>query len=71
MYDPITEGLTRGWRHFDASTFKTDQEFDTDVVIIGTGAGGGIAAELLTQAGFKVLMLEHGALHSSSDFRQQ
>lgn len=71
MYDPIAEGLTKGWRHIDASTLRTDQEFDTDIVIIGTGAGGGIAAELLTQAGFKVLMLEHGALYSSSDFRQQ
>jgi len=71
MYDPIADGLSRGWRHIDASTLRTDQEFDTDVVIIGTGAGGGIAAELLTQAGFKVLMLEHGALYSSRDFRQQ
>ena len=51
MYDPIAEGLTRGWRHIDASTLTTDQQFDTDVAIIGTGAGGGIAAELLTQAG--------------------
>lgn len=71
MYDPIAEGLTRGWRHIDASALTTDQQFETDVVIIGTGAGGGIAAELLTQAGFKVLMLEHGAFYSSSDFRQQ
>ncbi len=71
MYDPIAEGLARGWQHLDASTFSTDQQFDTDVVIIGSGAGGGIAAELLSQAGFKVLLLEHGALHTSSDFRQQ
>ncbi|OBP13278.1 GMC family oxidoreductase [Rheinheimera sp. SA_1] len=71
MNDPIKQGLASGWLHLDASTFSDDQQFETDVVIIGTGAGGGMAAEILTQAGLSVLMLEHGALHSSSDFRQQ
>ena len=71
MNDPIKQGLASGWLHLDASTFTADQHFETDVVIIGTGAGGGMAAEILTQAGLSVLMLEHGALHSSSDFRQQ
>lgn len=71
MNDPIKQGLASGWKHLDASTFSDDQQFETDVVIVGTGAGGGMAAEILTQAGLSVLMLEHGALHSSSDFRQQ
>jgi len=71
MNDPIKQGLASGWKHLDASTFTTDQQFEADVVIIGTGAGGGMAAEILTQAGLSVLMLEHGALHSSRDFRQQ
>jgi choline dehydrogenase-like flavoprotein len=71
MNDPIKQGLASGWKHLDASTFSTDQQFEADVVIIGTGAGGGMAAEILTQAGLSVLMLEHGAFHSSTDFRQQ
>jgi choline dehydrogenase-like flavoprotein len=71
MNDPIKQGLASGWKHFDAASFTDDQQFETDVVIIGTGAGGGMAAEILTQAGLSVIMLEHGALHSSSDFRQQ
>ncbi len=71
MNDPIKQGLASGWKHLDAATFSEDQHFTADVVIIGTGAGGGMAAEILTQAGLEVLMLEHGALHSSSDFRQQ
>lgn len=45
-----------------------DLELETDVVIIGTGAGGGTAAEVLTQAGLRVLLLEAGPLKSSSDF---
>lgn len=71
MYDPIRSGIAKGWQHLDASTFQTDQQFSADVVIVGSGAGGGVAAELLSEAGFKVILLEHGALHSSSDFRQQ
>ncbi len=71
MNDPIRQGLARGWQHIDAATLTSDQQFNVDVVIVGTGAGGGMAAEILSQAGLSVLMLEHGALHSSSDFKQQ
>ena len=30
-----------------------------DVVIIGTGAGGGVSAEILSAAGLKVILVEH------------
>jgi choline dehydrogenase-like flavoprotein len=57
--------------HLDASQFTTDRHFDTDIVIIGSGAGGGIAAEQFTQAGFKVLLLEEGAFYTRDDFVMQ
>ena len=41
-----------------------------DVAIVGTGAGAGITAELLTQAGLQVVLIEEGPLKSSSDFHQ-
>ena len=40
-----------------------------DVIIIGTGAGGGTSAEILAQAGLKVLMIEEGPLKSTRDFK--
>jgi len=42
-----------------------------DVAIIGSGAGAGITAELLTKAGLKVVIIEEGPLKSSTDFNQQ
>lgn len=57
--------------HLDASTFSSAQQFAADVVIIGSGAGGGIAAEQLSQAGLKVLLLEEGAFYTRDDFVMQ
>ena len=34
--------------------------FDYDVIIVGSGAGGGMSAHILTEAGIRVLMLEAG-----------
>ncbi len=71
MLDPIQAGLASGWRHVDASTLTRHQTVDADVVVIGTGAGGGISAEWLSAAGLRVVMIEEGPLRSSSDFKMQ
>ncbi|WP_290622501.1 GMC family oxidoreductase N-terminal domain-containing protein, partial [Arsukibacterium sp. UBA4203] len=55
-------------QHIDASQFTEDQHLEADIVIIGSGAGGGIAAEQLAQAGLKVLLLEEGAYYTHDDF---
>lgn len=39
-----------------------------DVCIIGSGAGGAVAAAHLAEAGFDVIVLEEGGLHTSVDF---
>ena len=39
-----------------------------DVAIIGSGAGGGVTAEILSQAGFKVILIEEGGYRTSKDF---
>lgn len=69
--DPIAAGLARGWHAYDASRLASDIAVDTDVVIVGTGAGGGTAAEVLRKRGHGVILVEEGPLASSSDFHMR
>jgi choline dehydrogenase-like flavoprotein len=67
--DPIRAGLAAGWKVTDAARLERDLALDADVAIVGTGAGGGVTAEILSAAGLDVVMIEEGPLRSSSDFR--
>ncbi|HLX23464.1 MAG TPA: GMC family oxidoreductase [Usitatibacter sp.] len=69
--DPIQAGLASGWKTLDAATLTRDMELEADVVVIGSGAGGGVTAEILSQAGLKVAIVEEGPLVSSTDFRMR
>ena len=69
--DPIEAGLRSGWKVTDASRLESDLVLEADVVIVGTGAGGGTAAEILAGAGLTVILLEVGPLQSSRDFRMR
>ena len=68
MLDPIKTGLASGWKHVDASTLARSQTIEADVIIVGTGAGGGVSADILSDAGLRVVLVEEGPLRSSSDF---
>lgn len=67
--DSFREGLARGWKTHDGSRLEQDLTLEADVVIVGSGAGGGTSAEILSAAGFKVLLIEEGPLKTSSDFK--
>ena len=67
--DIYSDGIKNGWKVRDASALDKNLTLEADVVIIGTGAGGGTAAEILTQAGLNVIMLEEGPLKTSADFK--
>jgi choline dehydrogenase-like flavoprotein len=69
--DPIREGLARGWKTLDATRLTGDRTLEVDVAIIGSGAGGGVTAEILAEAGLAVAILEEGPLASSSDFHMR
>ena len=67
--DPFREGMARGWKTRDGSQLDSDLTLEADVVIVGSGAGGGTTAEILSAAGYRVLLIEEGPLRTSSDFR--
>jgi len=54
--------------HIDASKLEADLELSADVVIVGSGAGGGVAAEILSKAGVEVLIVEAGQFFTKEDF---
>jgi choline dehydrogenase-like flavoprotein len=51
--------VTAGTVHV-GSALADDLHLEADVAIVGTGAGGGVAAEILTGAGLRVVMVEEG-----------
>ena len=56
--DTFAEGVDAGWKTVHAGELRRDEILECDVVIVGTGAGGGTAAEILTQAGLDVVLIE-------------
>jgi choline dehydrogenase-like flavoprotein len=55
-------------RVVDGATLAEDQVLQVDACVIGTGAGGAVAAKELAEAGLSVAMLEEGARHTSDDY---
>lgn len=67
--DLFREGLARGWKTYNGAQLQQDLTLEADVAIIGSGAGGGTTAEILSAAGYKVLLIEEGPLKTSDDFK--
>jgi choline dehydrogenase-like flavoprotein len=51
------------------STLVKRRRYVTDVVVVGSGAGGAPAAAMLRDAGFDVMLIEEGGLHRTETFR--
>ena len=71
LQDPIKDGLARVWKVMGGQFAQPPEQIICDVAIIGSGAGAGITAELVSKAGLKVVIIEEGPLNSSSDFNQK
>jgi choline dehydrogenase-like flavoprotein len=48
--------------------YRGDTVFSCDVVIVGSGAGGGVMAAELAEAGLDVICIEEGGYHDTSEF---
>ncbi|MBX3607981.1 MAG: GMC family oxidoreductase [Piscinibacter sp.] len=69
--DPVRDGLTRGWLVAGGAHAPLPERIECDAAIVGSGAGAGVTAELLSRAGLRVVMVEEGPLKSSTDFHQR
>ncbi|MDL0431057.1 GMC family oxidoreductase [Marinobacter sp. TBZ242] len=69
LTDRIARGLEAGWKVTDGARLTQNQTHEADVVIIGTGAGGGTTAEILARAGLSVILVEEGRLYYQKDFK--
>jgi choline dehydrogenase-like flavoprotein len=62
------------WPHIPGSTrrrraFRPDAvEFDCDVVVVGSGAGGAVVAAELAEGGLDVIVVEEGGYHPTESF---
>ncbi len=54
--------------HIDLSRQQAPEVVEYDIIIIGSGAGGGIAAEIFSNAGLSVCLIEEGPLKTRADF---
>ena len=62
--EPVPAGVTLG------RDVSDDLHLTADVVVIGTGAGGAVAAARLAEAGHEVVLLEDGGFWSATDFTE-
>ncbi len=54
---------------YQTKDYNGDIKEFVDVVIIGSGAGGAVAAYELAEAGFSVIVLEEGSYYTSKDWK--
>ncbi|MBW7471378.1 GMC family oxidoreductase [Marinobacter sp. F4218] len=69
LTDRIARGLEAGWNVTDGATLVKNQTHEADVVVVGTGAGGGTTAEILAKSGLSVILVEEGRLYYRKDFK--
>ena len=70
---PVCPPLTRrnpsyNFEFINISSEKPQATIDTDVLIVGSGCGGGVCAKNMAEAGYKVLVVEKSYHYSTEHF---
>src|SRR5207249_1445162 len=68
---PPRPGVMNPGRIRAADALPPVSAVEVDFVVVGSGAGGSIAAATLAQAGAHVAIVEEGAHHTKRDFNMQ
>ncbi|MCA9771884.1 MAG: VOC family protein, partial [Myxococcales bacterium] len=55
----------------DGASLASEPRWRADAIVIGSGAGGAVAAATLAEAGLEVLVLEEGGAYGARDFTQR